>query len=40
MRVERRDPTLRPKTQASLQGEKLVSEAKPYDIPKQLVWEA
>ena len=40
MRVERRDPILRPKTQANLQGEELVSEAKPYDIPKQLVWEA
>ena len=40
MRVERRDPTLRPKTQANPQGEELVPEAKPYDIPKQLVWEA
>jgi retron-type reverse transcriptase len=40
MRVERRDPILRPKTQANLQGEELVSEAKPDDIPKQLVWEA
>src|SRR5262249_48062190 len=40
MRAERRDPTLRPKTQANLQGEELVPEAKPYDIPKQVVWEA
>ena len=40
MRVERRDPTRRPKTQANPQGEEQVSEAKPYDIPKQLVWEA
>ena len=40
MRVERRDPTLQPKAQANPQGEELVSEAKRYNIPKQLVWEA
>jgi RNA-directed DNA polymerase len=38
--VERRDPALRPKAQANPQGEEPVSEAKPYDIPKQLIWEA
>src|SRR5271167_3733947 len=40
MRAERRDPTLRPKILANPRGEEPVSEAKPYDIPKQLVWEA
>ena len=40
MRAERRDPTLWPKMLANPRGEEPVSEAKPYDIPKQLVWEA
>lgn len=40
MRVERRDPALRPTMRANLEGEEPVPEAKPYDIPKQLVWEA
>src|SRR5215471_13966841 len=40
MRVEQRDPTLQPRRQANQQWEELVSEAKPYDIPKRLVWEA
>src|SRR5271167_866778 len=40
MRAERRDPTLRLRMVANPGGEEPVSEAKPYDIPKQLVWEA
>src|SRR5208337_2022040 len=40
MRAERRDPTLPPKRLANPRGEEPVSEAKPYDISKQLVWEA
>jgi RNA-directed DNA polymerase len=40
MQVERRDPTLRPRTSANSKGDEPVSEAKSYDIPKQLVWEA
>src|SRR5215471_20597757 len=40
MRAERRDPTLRPKTQANQRWEEPVPEAKPYAIPKQLVWDA
>jgi hypothetical protein len=40
MRAERRDPTLLPKRSANPRGEEPVSEAKPYDISKQLVWEA
>jgi group II intron reverse transcriptase/maturase len=40
MRAERRGLTLRPRTLANPQGEEPVAEAKPYDIPKQLVWEA
>ena len=40
MRVERRDPTLLPKISVNPRGEEPVSEAKPYDISKQLVWEA
>src|ERR1700693_4699477 len=40
MRAEGRDTTLRPRMPANPRGEELVSEAKPYDIPKQLVWEA
>jgi RNA-directed DNA polymerase len=40
MRAERRDPTLLPKISANPRGEEPVSEAKPYDISKQLVWEA
>src|SRR5581483_2285172 len=40
MRAERRGPTLRPTARANPQGEEPVPEAKPYDIPKQLVWEA
>jgi group II intron reverse transcriptase/maturase len=40
MRVEQRDPTLQPRRQANQQWEELVSEAKPFNIPKRLVWEA
>src|SRR5208337_3301190 len=40
MRAERRDPTLPPKRLANPRGEEPVSEAKPYDISKQPVWEA
>jgi RNA-directed DNA polymerase len=40
MRVERRGPTIWPRAQVNQKWEELVSEAKPYDIPKQLVWEA
>src|SRR2546426_714644 len=40
MRVERGSPTLRLKGPANQQWEEPVPEAKPYVIPKQLVWEA
>jgi len=40
MRAERRDPTLQLRMLANPRGEEPVSEAKPYNIPKQLVWEA
>src|ERR1700739_2402303 len=40
MQAERSDPTHQPMTVANLRGEELVPEAKPYDIPKRLVWEA
>jgi group II intron reverse transcriptase/maturase len=40
MEVERRGPILRLKVTANQGWEELVPEAKPYDIPKQLVWEA
>jgi len=38
--VERRGPAIKPKATANLQREEPMSEAKPYDIPKQLVWDA
>jgi group II intron reverse transcriptase/maturase len=38
--VERGSPTLRLKGLANQQWEEPVPEAKPYDIPKQLVWDA
>jgi RNA-directed DNA polymerase len=40
MRVERRGPTIRPRKQANQRWEELVPEAKPFAIPKQLVWDA
>jgi retron-type reverse transcriptase len=38
--IVRRDPTIWPKTLANQQWEEPVSEAKPFDISKQLVWDA
>jgi RNA-directed DNA polymerase len=40
MRVEQRGPIVQPRAAVNQQWEEPVSEAKPYDIPKQLVWEA
>src|SRR5512134_2903744 len=40
MRVERRDPIFWPRTSANRKRDEPVSEAKPYDISKRLVWEA
>lgn len=40
MRVERRDPALQPKTAANQRWEEPLSEAKPFKIPKRLVWDA
>src|SRR4029453_2940777 len=40
MRAEQRDPTLQRRVTANQQWGEPVPEAKPYDIPKQLVWEA
>jgi RNA-directed DNA polymerase len=40
MRAERRDPTLQRRVAANQQWEELMPEAKPYDIPKQLVRDA
>ena len=40
MRGERRSPTLRPWGRVNPEGEEPVPEAKPYSIPKQLVWDA
>lgn len=40
MRVERRSPAIWPTAQANQQWEEPVPEAKPYNIPKQHVWEA
>ncbi len=40
MRAERRDPTIWLKVLANQQWEEPVPEAKPFDIPKQLVWDA
>src|SRR5215510_8244549 len=40
MRVERGSPTIWRKVWVNQQWEEPVSEAKPYVIPKQLVWEA
>jgi RNA-directed DNA polymerase len=40
MRAEQRDPTLQRRVAANQQWEEPVPEAKPYDIPKQLVWDA
>lgn len=40
MRAERRSPTLQPWDAVNPQGEEPMPEAKPYAIPKQLVWDA
>jgi group II intron reverse transcriptase/maturase len=40
MRAERRDPIFQPKMSANRQREEPMSEAKPYDISKRLVWDA
>jgi hypothetical protein len=40
MRAERRSPTIWPRKRANQPWEELVPEAKPYVIPKQLVWDA
>jgi RNA-directed DNA polymerase len=40
MRVERRGLTIWPMEWANQQWEEPVPEAKPYDIPKNLIWEA
>ncbi len=40
MRVERRGPTIWPTVRTNRRREECVPEAKPFDIPKQLVWEA
>jgi RNA-directed DNA polymerase len=40
MQAEQRDPTLRPWGLVNPQGEEPVPKAKPYTIPKQLVWDA
>jgi RNA-directed DNA polymerase len=40
MRVERRDPTIWPTVSTNRQREESMPEAKPFDIPKQLVWDA
>ena len=40
MRVERRDPTLLPTDPVNPPGDESATTAKPYDIPKRLVWQA
>jgi RNA-directed DNA polymerase len=40
MQAERGSPTLEPRRLVNPHGEELVSEAKSYVIPKQLVWDA
>jgi RNA-directed DNA polymerase len=40
MRVERRSPTIGPTVKVNQRWEEPVPEAKPYQIPKQLVWDA
>ena len=40
MPAEGRDPTLQPTRPANQRWEEPVSEAKPFDIPKRLVWDA
>ena len=40
MRVERRDPALQPKRAVNQRWEEPLSKAKPFKIPKRLVWDA
>ena len=40
MRVERRRRPVLPKRRANSKGEEPVAEAKPFDVPKRLVWDA
>jgi RNA-directed DNA polymerase len=40
MRVERRSPTIWPRVSVNQRWEEPMPEAKPYTIPKQLVWDA
>lgn len=40
MRAEQRSPTIWPRKRVNPRGEEPVTEAKPYVIPKQWVWEA
>src|SRR5712691_811622 len=40
MRAERRDPALLPTKLDNPSGEEPATKAKPYDIPKRLVWQA
>jgi RNA-directed DNA polymerase len=40
MQAEQRDPTLQPWERVNPQGEEPVPKAKPYSLPKQLVWDA
>src|SRR5262245_27635685 len=40
MRAERRGRTVRPQRRVNPRGEERVAEAKPFAIPKRLVWEA
>ena len=40
MRAERRSPTIWPRVSVNQQWEEPMPEAKPYNIPKQLVWDA
>src|SRR5580658_3554964 len=40
MRAERRGPLVLPKVTVNPQGEEPMPDAKPYEIPKQLVWAA
>jgi RNA-directed DNA polymerase len=40
MPAEQRGPTIQPRTEVNQQWEEPMPEAKPYQIPKRLVWEA
>src|SRR5215470_12591344 len=40
MPAERRSPTIQPRAEVNQQWDEPMPEAKPYEIPKRLVWEA